>query len=184
MYPELTMYPEQQIVLSYSRVALWKQCKYRYKLRYIDKLEPVDKCDPHDPLKNGIAIHEIAESTLVLSAETAINHAIQRYFEKYPVIDEKHYDAADKIRRAGKALIDTLGLDYDTPNITEEREYEISIQSMLPDDPDLHDVGFIGYVDLIRTHTADQGLSGVGAAACIHSDVYDFKFTKMRNLQR
>ena len=65
-----TMYPNQQIVLSYSRVDLWKQCKYRYKLRYIDKLEPVDKCDPCDPLKNGIAIHEIAESARELGAKT------------------------------------------------------------------------------------------------------------------
>ena len=172
-----TMYPNQQIVLSYSRVDLWKQCKYRYKLRYIDKLEPVDKCDPCDPLKNGIAIHEIAESARELGAETAINHAIQRYFEKYPVIDEKHYEVADTIRRSGKALIDTLGLDCDTPNITEEREYEISTTSMLPCDPDLQDVGFIGYVDLIRTHTTDPGGSN-------HSFVYDFKFTRMRNLQR
>ena len=170
------VYPEQQIVLSYSRVDLWKQCKYRYKLRYIDKLEPVDKCDPYDPLKNGIAIHEIAESARELGTETAINRAIQRYFEKYPVINEKHYDATDIIRRVGKALIDTLGLDCDTPNITEEREYEISIQSMLPNDPDLHDVGFIGYVDLIRTHTTDPG--------SYHSYVYDFKFTRLQNLQR
>lgn len=178
------MYPEQQIVLSYSRVDLWKQCKYRYKLRYIDKLEPIDKCDPYDPLKNGIAIHEIAESARELGAETAINQAIQRYFEKYPVIDEKHYDATDIIRRTGKALIDTLGLDCETSDITEEREYEISIQSMLPDDPDLYNVGFIGYVDLIRTHTTDPERIDSASRGSSHSYVYDFKFTRMRNLQR
>ena len=55
------MTTDQHIVLSYSRVDTWRQCQYRYKLRYIDTIVSIDNCDPDDPRINGIAIHHIAQ---------------------------------------------------------------------------------------------------------------------------
>lgn len=77
--------------MSYSRVSSFEQCPFKWKLHYIDELKTIDKCDPTDALKLGTALHEGIE----LDAETAI----QNYFMKYPIIDERHEHEAIKLRR-------------------------------------------------------------------------------------
>ena len=77
--------------MSYSRVSSFETCPFKWKLHYIDNLETIDKCDPSDALKLGTALHEGIE----LDPETAI----QNYFMKYPIIDERHEHEAMKLRR-------------------------------------------------------------------------------------
>ena len=48
--------------MSYSRVATWHQCPYKYRLRYIDGLVPFPSQDPYNALYLGNAIHKAIEA--------------------------------------------------------------------------------------------------------------------------
>lgn len=76
--------------LSYSRVDLFKQCPYRYKLRYIDQLETLPNTDSTNALFLGTAMHT--------GIQQNVRIAIQEYFDSYPVIDDLHVNEVIKLQ--------------------------------------------------------------------------------------
>ena len=74
---------------SYSRVSLFEQCPYKYKLRYLDGLETLPTDDPKSPLVLGHALHT--------GIERDCDAAIQEYFNAYPIITDEHLNEAYKL---------------------------------------------------------------------------------------
>lgn len=107
--------------VSHSRIDCYKQCAYKYKLRYKDKLETYFNNDPAHPLIIGTALHTGIEKDV----QTAINE----YYSNYPVINDQNVEEAIKleyvIKKCRAVLPDGL--------------HEVKIEC-----PE-----FIGYIDLL-----------------------------------
>lgn len=73
----------------YSAIALYENCPYQYKLRYIDEIETIFNCDPQNALTLGTALHK--------GAETDLETAIRGYYDSYPIIDDRHVTEAMKL---------------------------------------------------------------------------------------
>ena len=65
---------------SYSRVSLFEDCPYHFKLRYIDKLTEIPKLDADNPLIIGNALHS--------AIENGLEKAIQEYYDSFPVLTD------------------------------------------------------------------------------------------------
>ncbi|MEA5004561.1 MAG: PD-(D/E)XK nuclease family protein, partial [Christensenella sp.] len=74
---------------SHSRVDLFTQCKYRYKLRYIDKLKTLPDDNPSNALFLGTALHT--------GLEKGVDAAIAEYYGNYPIITDAHINEAIKL---------------------------------------------------------------------------------------
>ena len=74
---------------SHSRVELFENCPYRYKLRYQDKLETLPDDNPANALFLGTALHE--------GAEKGLEAGIKAYYGAYPVINDLHVNEAIKL---------------------------------------------------------------------------------------
>jgi phage nucleotide-binding protein len=74
---------------SHSRVELFNQCPYKYKLRHIDKLEVLPSDDPANALYLGQALHT--------GLEKGVEEAVKQYFSFYPVITDNHINEAMKL---------------------------------------------------------------------------------------
>lgn len=86
--------------LSVSRVGLYEQCPYRYKLKYLDGLIPYPDLRHDNALFLGTAVHR--------AMETDIETATSEYYAQYPIIGDEHINEAMKIEHvvtAMKALI-------------------------------------------------------------------------------
>ena len=108
---------------SHSRVECFKQCPYKYKLRYIDKIKTLDDYDPQDPLKIGTAIHECIQQD--------IRKAIKNYYMQYPIINDLHVNEALKMFYMGNKARNLLPL--------ENAKYEVKLECDK----------FIGYIDML-----------------------------------
>lgn len=110
---------------SFSRVSLWKQCPYRYKLRYIDKLETLPDTDPTNALILGTAMHK--------GIEESPQAAVAWYYSQFPAITDLHVNEAIKLETLipkVKALLPPVG------------KFEIRIST-----PD-----FIGFADYLTNN--------------------------------
>lgn len=99
----------------------FKQCPYRYKLRYIDKLKTLPTQDPASPLILGTALHK--------GLETDVKQAIDLYRSSYYQITDKHINEEMKLEDLipkAKALLPS-------------GKHEVKIETE----------DFIGYIDLI-----------------------------------
>lgn len=106
---------------SHSRVECFKDCPYKYKLRYLDKLKTFPTDDPSSPLVLGSTIH--------LAIEKGLDEAREYYFNQYPIIDDKHINEFMKI-------------EYLVPKVMEllpKGENEVKID----------DEEFVGYIDYL-----------------------------------
>ena len=106
---------------SYSRVSLFSQCAYRWKLQYIDEIKTIPSTDPTDALYLGTACHT--------GIETTVEEAVAQYYSNYPVIDDAHVHEAMK-------------LEYIIPKAKEllpEGEFEVLIETDQ----------FKGFIDLL-----------------------------------
>lgn len=74
---------------SHSRVESFKQCSYKYKLRYIDKIKMLPNYEPSDALIIGTALHT--------GIEKDVKTAIDWYYNQYPVITDEHINEAMKL---------------------------------------------------------------------------------------
>ena len=74
---------------SHSRVELFENCPYRYKLSYIDKLTTMPSDDPTNPLILGTALHE--------GIEQGVKHGIAKYYDGYPIVTDLHVNEALKL---------------------------------------------------------------------------------------
>ena len=73
----------------YSAIALYENCHYQYKLRYVDEMDTIFDCDPQNALVLGTALHK--------AVETDLETAIREYFATYPIIDDRHITEAMKL---------------------------------------------------------------------------------------
>ncbi|WP_371069121.1 AAA family ATPase [Sediminibacillus sp. JSM 1682029] len=112
---------------SYSRVSLFNDCPYHFKLRYIDKLTELPKYDAANPLIIGHALHK--------GIETDVLTAVQDYYNSFPVINDRQVEEAMKLEiliPKVKAYLEEMFIGFEFIH-----EYEI-------DKPD-----YKGFVDLI-----------------------------------
>ncbi len=107
--------------LSYSRVDCFKQCPYKYNLRYRRKIKMLPTYDPQDPLILGHALHTGIEKNIQL--------AIDEYYNSYPIITDNHINEAIKLEYWLLKIEDLL------PNGFHEIE--------------IIDNDFLGYIDLL-----------------------------------
>lgn len=75
--------------VSHSRIETFKQCGYKYKLRYVDKLQTYFNGDPANPLIIGTALHT--------GIEKDVKTAIAEYYSNYPVITDQNVEEAIKL---------------------------------------------------------------------------------------
>lgn len=106
---------------SHSRVETFKNCPYKYKLRYIDELKTLPSDDPQNPLIIGSAMH--------LGIEKDVETAINWYYNQYPIITDLHINEAIKF----ESLIPKV------KKILPRGQHEIKIETN----------DFIGFADLI-----------------------------------
>ena len=79
------------IQVSHSRVETYKQCPYKFYLRYVSKVEMLpDYEDAANPLVIGTALHT--------GIEKDVKSAIEEYFNYYPVITDEHINEEIKLR--------------------------------------------------------------------------------------
>ena len=74
---------------SYSRVSCFKDCPYKFKLRYLDQIETI-----HDPLPNNALI---IGNALHLGLEKGIDEAIEFYKSQFYIFDDKHIEEIIKL---------------------------------------------------------------------------------------
>lgn len=110
--------------LSFSKVDSFKQCPFKWKLKYIDKLDTIPNWDdPANPLIVGTAIHH--------GIENGVDEAIREYLMSYPIITDGHIEEVMKL----KTLIPKV-----KELISDTAEFEVT----------LDDEGrFIGYIDYL-----------------------------------
>lgn len=75
--------------VSHSRVETFKQCAYKFKLRYVEGLETYFNGDPANPLIVGTALHT--------GIEKDVKTAIEEYYSNYPVITDLNVEEAIKL---------------------------------------------------------------------------------------
>ena len=107
--------------VSHSKIETFKQCSWKYKLRYIDELETYFNGDPANPLIVGTALHT--------GIEKDVKTAIAEYYSKYPVVTDQNVEEAIKL----EAVIPKCKA------VLPAGEYERKIEC-----PE-----FIGYIDLL-----------------------------------
>ena len=111
---------------SFSRVSLFEDCPYHFKLRYIDQLTELPRLEATNPLIIGNALHT--------AIEKGLDVAIQEYYDSYPVLTDEIILEAMKLEilvpKVHKFLEQFVGFE-------QIHEYKI-------DKPD-----YLGFVDLI-----------------------------------
>lgn len=75
--------------ISYSSLGTFQQCPYRFKLSKLDGLKTIFDCEPGNALVIGQAFHR--------GIETDVQTALDEYYSKYPIIDDKHIEEAIKL---------------------------------------------------------------------------------------
>ena len=106
---------------SFSMVDLFRQCPFKWFLRYGKKVKIEDDFKPDHPFKIGHLLHD--------SIELGLDTAIDNYYSKFPIIDNPHVEEVIKISKLYPEYINMIP--------SGENEYKL-----LTDD-------FIGYIDLL-----------------------------------
>ena len=140
---------------SFSRVDTFKQCPYKFRLRYIEKIGVIPSDEADNALIIGTAIHT--------GIEKGVEAATSEYFNAFHIITDRPYWKCDD-----------GNWKYISDHITEQIKLEHFIplaRAMLPAGG-IHELqivttDFIGYVDLL-----------VPTGEPNEYDLYDFKYTK------
>ncbi|WNN77563.1 AAA family ATPase [Lysinibacillus capsici] len=74
---------------SYSRVSLFEDCPYHFKLRYIDKLTELPNYDAANALTTGKALHT--------GIEHDVQMALDYYYKSFPVLTDRMVEEAIKL---------------------------------------------------------------------------------------
>lgn len=109
---------------SYSRVMLFKQCPYKYFVRYILKIKEEENFEATNALWLGTALH--------LGIDEGVKEAEKNYFSNYYVIDDNHVNEAIKLSAIIPKCQELLALD-------KEHIFELKVE---------HE-GFLGFIDLL-----------------------------------
>ena len=135
------------MVWSHSRVECFKQCPYKFKLRYIDELNTLPNDDPTNALIIGTALHT--------GIEKDVKTAIQEYYMSYPVITDAHITEAMKLEKVIPMMKEKL---------PRGGEFEVKIE----------DDDFVGFIDyLLEVDWDDSDPDNV----IYYYDIYDFKYS-------
>jgi len=138
---------------SHSRVDTFKQCPYKFQLRYLDKIEALPSDEADNALILGNALHA--------GIEKGVAAAIEDYFGAYPIITDRPYWKSDNgnWKYVSDHVSEQIKLEYLIPKAQALLPHGIhEMQITTPD--------FIGYVDLL-VPTGKQN----------EFDLYDFKYT-------
>lgn len=106
---------------SYSRIDCFKQCPYKYKLKYVDKLKTLPDTEANNALYLGTALHTGLEKT--------VEDALEQYYSNYPVIEDLQINEAIKLE-----TIIPMG-----KNAIPDGLFEVKVE----------DNEFVGYMDLL-----------------------------------
>ena len=106
---------------SYSRIDCFKQCPYKYKLKYVDKLKTLPDTEANNALYLGTALHTGLEKT--------VEAALEQYYSNYPVIEDLQINEAIKLE-----TIIPMG-----KNAIPDGLFEVKVE----------DDEFVGYIDLL-----------------------------------
>ena len=112
--------------VSYSRSDRFKECPYKYKLRYLERIKTLPPDNADNALILGTALHT--------GLEKSVEVAIEQYYMSYPIITDLHINEAIK-------------LEWLIPRAKEllpPGEYELKLE----------DDDFIGYLDLLAPSRA------------------------------
>ncbi|MEK4715254.1 AAA family ATPase [Sporosarcina sp. FSL K6-5500] len=112
---------------SYSRVSLFEDCPYHFKLKYIDKLTELPKLEADNALIIGNAMH--------LGIETDVETALEQYYNAFPVMTDAIIEEAMKMEILIPKVKEYLETNFEGFKFI--HEYKI-------DHPN-----YVGYVDLI-----------------------------------
>lgn len=110
---------------SHSKISTFRQCQYKYKLKYIDKLTTIFNQDPRNPLILGSAMH--------LGIEKSVEEALDYYKSQYSCISDDHINEMIKLEIMINKARDFLK-DY-----REHAKFELQLNI---DD-------YVGYVDML-----------------------------------
>ena len=132
----------------------FKQCPYKFQLRYIDKIGVLPSDEADNALILGNALHT--------GIEKGVEAAIDEYFGAFPIITDRPYwkNDNDNWKYVSDHISEQMKLEYLIPKA----------QAMLPSGG-IHEMqvvtpDFIGYVDLL-----------VPTGQTNEFDLYDFKYT-------
>lgn len=113
--------------VSHSRIELFENCKFKYKMRYLDKIKTIPSDDPSNALFLGTAMHT--------GLEKGVESAIKQYYGSYPVITDAHVNEAMKLE---------VMIPKATKVLPPGGEFELQLSNE----------HFIGYLDYIAPVTA------------------------------
>lgn len=113
---------------SFSRVSLFEDCPYHFKLRYIDQLTEMTKYDANNPLLIGNALHG--------AIENGIEQGIQDYYDSFPVLTDD-------------ILLEAMKIEILVPKINKFLEQFGGFEAI--HEYKIERDNFLGYVDLILT---------------------------------
>lgn len=122
---------------SYSRVETFKNCPYKYKLRYIDELKTLPSDDPQNPLIIGSAMH--------LGIEKDVETAINWYYNQYPIITDLHINEAIKLEKLIPKVKDILPKGQHEIKI--ETNDFIGFADLVTDNGDLYDFKYSNHIE-------------------------------------
>ncbi|SLN00175.1 hypothetical protein FM106_18645 [Brachybacterium faecium] len=113
---------------SYSRVSLFHDCPYHFKLRYIDKLTELNEYKADNPLLIGSALHN--------GVETDKNKMLQDYFQQYPIVTDE-------------VITESMKLEIIQMKVKEWLQQFIDDECELIHEYKIDTPEYIGFVDLI-----------------------------------
>ena len=122
---------------SYRRVETFKNCPYKYKLRYIDELKTLPSDDPQNPLIIGSAMH--------LGIEKDVETAINWYYNQYPIITDLHVNEAIKLEKLISKVKDILPKGQHEIKI--ETNDFIGFADLVTDNGDLYDFKYSNHIE-------------------------------------
>lgn len=133
---------------SHSRVDSYKQCPYKFDLRYNKQLETLPNYDASNPLIVGTMVHS--------SIEKSLKDAIQEYYDSYPIIDDLHINEVIKLELLHPNIMEVLKNAF--PG---KWEHEVKIETD----------SFIGFGDLVE-HIDDEFVNIIDFKYSNSIDIY------------
>lgn len=125
---------------SFSRVGLFENCPYRYKLKYIDKWYVMEDVNPNNALVVGNLLHH--------AIEVGLDKAEKEYYNSFNVINDSHVNEVIKVEQALKLVDLPRGGTYEKPIRTDNfigyMDYLVEIE---PGVYDLYDFKYSNNVD-------------------------------------
>lgn len=147
--------------VSHSRVETFKQCPYKYFLRYIEGLETIPNTDPDNALILGTALHT--------GIEEGVDQALEFYTNSFPILTDDHINEIIKLEALipkAKALLPpggTFELPIENSDFVGFMDYLVPLGWMASGDPDNRWGGNIQVFDLYDFKYSNNSKSYLGS---------------------